>query len=963
TSAWLREARALVPLAAVFALGTAVTAGWFDGTRHEFSHWFLLPSAALVLAFYSVEAVARRERYALWIAAATIAALTCSVVFGTRLAPEHYALALIAAGAACYAAGRFGLLRLPAALGYESIRRDAMVVAQLIVAAGVAYAILSVSSAADPDSAYVQQTSWSLLLAFGSAAIFFTVNLLARDAATKDEVVSALGFALTLTGALTAVVYGAGWRAEYYAFAFAAAALALLAVSLPAVRSRLPLAREHDALQIVVAVAHAAALTAGCVMVGSVYAHVSSSTTFALQTRWTAVALPGALALFYAAASLAQPRDLLPRRELSFGAMLASLYAAALATVFALGVSVEYYAFALIVPAIGLALVERPRSTRLDALLPRGYDEQLMDAGRIGVVAGIAVALGAVAAGTSTEIAYRPQSGVFLPVAFAFAAAFFALDASRKPRYATSAALLASLVAVAIGVTYAAGAGAPWYGVTLAATGIALALVRPLAPRWLDAGALSHAAVIPITASWLGFEGVYVDYPRIAAGVHLAAAVFYAFAAFNETRTVALEARREDGSEAMAMPLALAWLWASGLALAIGYVHALRGVAFGQDAAAAYSYPMLGFALAMVAAAIAVRRGRPAFTSHMYAMALLADIAAIATAGGAHDLALLLTISAVLSVALAVYEDEPAIAVPAVAFGFGAVAAWQRDGAWAIYVIPAIYSAIGLAAYALGFALRTSTRRWSDALRAAGGLYAIVAPAAGFVALSNGTHHGLYGAAGFESSALYQWSTLGIALTGLLALVESSFARRGWVVIAGSGVLVVSLMLELGRFGVRDAEAYTAVTGLYLLLVGTLGLWRFRLVPEAADMAPLVEVLGAATILVPSAVRALHGGWGQLAVLLAEASAFLLLGAMLRRRGLLAAALTTFVVVAVRVLFDAAQALPNWIIVLIAGMALLGIGMAILLGRERWSRIEKALLGWWDAMNAPEQHNGDAAHG
>lgn len=960
TSAWLLEARVLVPIATVFTLGTALSAPLFDGTRHAFSHWFLLPCAALTLAFYAVEAILHRQRYALFAAAGALAALTCSVVFGAKLAPEHYALALIAAGAAGYLAARWALRLLPASFGYEGLRADAIVFAQVTVAAGTAVAILSVASASDPESTYAQQTSWSLLLGFASAAIFFAVNMLASDDATNDLAASA-GFALTLTGAATAVVYGADWRTEYYAFAFAAAALALLAASLPEARARLPLAAGHDARQTFVAGAHAAAVAAAAVMFGAAYADANAA-GFTMQTRWTALALAAMLAAFYALAALRQPSDAEPEREVSFGAALASLYAVALAAVFALGVSAEYYAFAFIVPAIGLAVAERARFAAIDGALPAGYREQLIVGGRIATVAGIAVALLAVAAGASSDLAYRPQSGVFLPVGLLFAAVFFALDAARKPQYAISAALLACLAGAGLGVTYAAGAGPHWYGVTLAATGVVLALARPLAPRWLDRDAIAHTAAITVTASWLAFEPAYVDYPRVAAGVHLAAALFYAIVALGESRVVDLGGRRESGAEPATVPLSVAWLYASGLTLALGYVYALRGLAAtAQESGAPGSpLPILGLAAAMLVAGIAVRRWRPAFTPHLYVMALLTDIAAIAIAATARDLALVLTLSAAASLLIAVYEREPLFAVPAAIFGFGAVAGWQRYEAWPEYVIPAAYSAIGLAAYALGFAIRTRARRWSDALRAAGGLYAMLAPAVGFIVLSNGTHQSVYAGDAFESSALYQWSTLGIALVGLLALVESSFARRGWVVVAGSGVLVVSLMLELGHFSVRDVGVYTAVAGVYLLLLGTLGLWRFRLVPEAAGLAPYVEVLGAAVILLPSAAHALQGGWGYLAVLLAESTAFLLLGVVLRRRGLVAAALTTYVLVAARVLFDAAQALPNWIIVLIAGMALLGVGMAILLGRERWNRIEEALLGWWDAMNAPEHHNRQA---
>jgi hypothetical protein len=125
-------------------------------------------------------------------------------------------------------------------------------------------------------------------------------------------------------------------------------------------------------------------------------------------------------------------------------------------------------------------------------------------------------------------------------------------------------------------------------------------------------------------------------------------------------------------------------------------------------------------------------------------------------------------------------------------------------------------------------------------------------------------------------------------------------------------------------------------------------LWRFKLIPELAEVAPFVEALGAAMIMLPSFVQSLDAGYRYQWILLAEALGFLTLSIVLRRRGMLAAALSAMVLVAGRMLVDAVNALPSWVIVAIAGSALLGIGMGILLGRDRWSAWQEALMGWWD---------------
>jgi predicted benzoate:H+ symporter BenE len=83
----------------------------------------------------------------------------------------------------------------------------------------------------------------------------------------------------------------------------------------------------------------------------------------------------------------------------------------------------------------------------------------------------------------------------------------------------------------------------------------------------------------------------------------------------------------------------------------------------------------------------------------------------------------------------------------------------------------------------------------------------------------------------------------------------------------------------------------------------------------------------------------------------------LVLAITLWRRGVLAAAITFLVLSGGRALFDAVNALPNWIVVMLAGMALLGAGMSILIGRDRWSEWQERLLTWWD-----DAGNGALAH-
>jgi hypothetical protein len=119
-----------------------------------------------------------------------------------------------------------------------------------------------------------------------------------------------------------------------------------------------------------------------------------------------------------------------------------------------------------------------------------------------------------------------------------------------------------------------------------------------------------------------------------------------------------------------------------------------------------------------------------------------------------------------------------------------------------------------------------------------------------------------------------------------------------------------------------------------------------------------VEALGAATVMLPSFVQSFDAGWRYQWILLIEAALFLAGGIALRRRGILSAGVLFLVLVAGRALFDAINAMPNWIVVALCGIGLLGIGVGILLGRERWDRWQRTVVSWWESAG---EHNGALA--
>jgi len=951
-SVWIGQAQFITAASLVFVL-----AKWLDveSGADASTRWFLTPAAGLALAFYGLEAAFRRQRYSVTGASLSLAAVAASFVFGADVNPEYYTFALIGSGFALISLDGWLLPRLPQRFLPEGTATDVAWLAHAAVAAGALVAIAAALIATDPDDEYALQTPWVLTGAFAAACITYALFTTIRvPDLGGGERASTVGLSLSIAGILTSAVYAAGLSVEYYSFAFAGAAFALLALAglgRLGAAARWPVCFRQDTLSL----AHAAAVAGGLVALGAVNATLGENTTYAPDSRWFLPALFASLFMFYLLSLTVRVSSLPDASAWAAGGLVASAIGVTTGSVYALEVSAEYYAFAFLAPAILLGAAGHWGLPQLpDSLLPAGWRSASIWFGRIASAVGITVAVVAAMVAADPEATYEPDSRIFLPLAFLAAAGFFALDASWQKSWGSSAALLCALAGAGVSVAYAVDAGPEYYGVAFVAVGLVYGFAgRIWTPSWLDTTARDQTAAVAVTAGWLPFEGVYQDHLQVGAGTHLTAALFYAFAAVIDRSELTLD-RLLDLRARVPVRVGAAWLYASGLTLGIGYVYLLRGLPAAEGAeASSLALPLMALSLGLLAVGGLLRWWRPDLRMHVYVMALLTGITSLSLADGSGTLALILSAFVAAYLLMGAWEGSPVIALPAAVFGFAAIAAWRHYYDWPLYSVPLAYSSIALVVYAAGFASRKAAPGWSAALRIAGATYAIVAPSAGFALVAVNTDQGLIDGAAFETTALYEWSTLATAAVGLVALLESSIARRGWVVVMGSAVLLVAILLQIGRFHPDNIQAYTAVAGAYLVMLGTLGLARFRLIPDSEDLAPYVEALGAATIMFPSFIQSLEGGWHYQAILFVEAAAFLSVGVALRRRGLLAASLAGLVLVAGRALFDAINALPNWIVALIVGMVLLALGLAILIGRDRWSRWEEAVMTWWDQAGTP----------
>jgi len=917
--------------AVMLPLNFAAARTFFGGDDLSAEAMWLAGSVVSGAFYAAVARIGLGRGYAVASGAAFVSAgIAARVAFG--IAPEWGPIVLIATAA---------LLLAPLLFGDDVTKRRIGAIWQFhahIAALGAVAWAAGVAAYAADDPSFEASTAWFLPLTLAAFTAFAAVAMM-RTRRVEFGVEAAAGAG----GVAVATLYPFDAPPEAYAVALAAVAVAYGAARLAAHREDVARALPRVFDDTLYAFGVAATILAGVLSFLVLQASLDEASTFELSTRWylpAAAALAGA---FYEIdASAMRSRAGLAGTFASMGALLPGL-------AWAFDVRAEYYPFFLLAPALPLIayvrwLPEQPPATWLDA----NWRDDTSWAARIGAAAGIAIALGAAVESLTPETEYAPQFLGFLPLALALGTVVAAVDASRQSRFETSLASFGLLAATVASAPYAWDADAAQYGAALAAAAVAVAAVRVVNISWLDPRARDGVAAGALVLATLPFEGVYGDAPRIGSAVHFVAALGFALAAIAMTPS--------EGSRELRITFNrhVAWLYASALALVIGYVFALRSLPAAEDAeAGSLAIPMALLATGVAALGAGLRYGRPEVRGHVYIVSLLIALLSLSMSPDALTLAWLLTAFVALYAALAVYENAPTVALPSVVLGVLAVIAWRVHFDAPLEVLPMAFAGIGVATYAAAIALTSARPEWSVALRVAGASYALIAPAAGFAAMAVEED-----AVELVQTPLYQWTTLAVAVAGGLAVIEAALSGRRWIIVPASATLVAALLLQIARFEPQNEQAYTLVIGVYVVLLGAVGISRYRLVPGMEDSGTYLEALGAATIMFPSFLQSLDGGWTYQLILFAEAIAFVALAVAFRRHGILSAALGALVLVAGRAIFDTINALPNWIVASLGGALLLAAGMAVLLARDRWTEWQEAVIRWWTS----DTRRGGAGH-
>jgi hypothetical protein len=195
----------------------------------------------------------------------------------------------------------------------------------------------------------------------------------------------------------------------------------------------------------------------------------------------------------------------------------------------------------------------------------------------------------------------------------------------------------------------------------------------------------------------------------------------------------------------------------------------------------------------------------------------------------------------------------------------------------------------------------------------------------------------------------------------VLGLVSASIAAEGlrlvrrWIWIPGTLGILVALLMAIATRQPENIQAYTAPTGVYLIAVMLTFKASPRLFRDQMSLHEAVMIAGALALVLPPAEQSFEPGGGKFGLeLLGIGLGILAVGLLFHARWLVAAAVATLTATALRMVTGGLFSTPYWLLLGIAGTALLLLGLLVLLERERWDRLRAAVVKWWEEASRPE---------
>jgi hypothetical protein len=338
------------------------------------------------------------------------------------------------------------------------------------------------------------------------------------------------------------------------------------------------------------------------------------------------------------------------------------------------------------------------------------------------------------------------------------------------------------------------------------------------------------------------------------------------------------------------------------------------------------------------------------------ALALGAAITA-AVAGNRFQTAAILWLFVLVGAAIAASEQQPRyLILPNLWVGAAILATVALSGAgqrWA----PSFYAGLGLlvALGLQGWRGVPTLRRddWFMAHRWSAGIWAGFGAFYGFWLLVGGL--GAFLATGnlheLVLDSAYGPVGLAVSLCGVALAADAFMTLRRPTGYSASAVIMLAVLMGLARIDAANPQAYAIPLGLYLLALATYVAYERDLGPIRMPAANALLAGATIVILGTTFVQSLAHPWRYIFLGLAEGLILLGMTAFLRRRYGVAISLLFVTLTALRAVFDAARALPNWAIIGLLGLALLAVALVILLGRDRFEAWGNTMSTRWSRLS------------
>lgn len=326
------------------------------------------------------------------------------------------------------------------------------------------------------------------------------------------------------------------------------------------------------------------------------------------------------------------------------------------------------------------------------------------------------------------------------------------------------------------------------------------------------------------------------------------------------------------------------------------------------------------------------------------------------TVGDPFQLAAILLVGVLASLFVTALERRHELLILPNLWGLCATAAILRLAGSGPRWAPACYAGVGLF-LAIGLqAWRPipAARRdgWFFAHRFSAGGWAIIGPllALAFLAapladaLAAGELVRLVLAHGYGPAGL------AVALCGAALAADAIMTLRRPTGYSASAMIALAILMGIARISPDNPQAYAIPLGLYLLALSVYVAYERDLGPMRMPSANALLAAAIVVILGTTFLQSLGQPWRYIALGLIEGLALLGATAFLRRRYGVALSVAFIVLIAFRAVFDVARALPNWALIGLLGLLLLGAGVLFLLRRDRLEAWASGTLRRWSEL-------------